>query len=103
MRAGEVVEGTSVELVSAAFSNVVDHRTRSASVFHTKIVGNDSHFVESVLVTKENRGASHGIVVVRLAINLKVVRATTQSVGRKTYAIRIAEVVASGVRDAGDE
>jgi len=52
--AGVVLETGSVEGVGSALGHVVNHRAGVASVFHTKVVGDDVEFGNDVLVADKD-------------------------------------------------
>jgi hypothetical protein len=74
--AGVVLKAATVEGVCAGLGNIVHDSAGIASVFGAKVVTHNLHFPDHIRVAEEEGGPGDRIVVVGLAINLKVVRAT---------------------------
>ena len=103
MRTCKVLKPRSVKIVCATLGHVIYNRPGGAAIFHAEIVGDHADFIQHVLVAEKNRWAGDRIVVVGLAIDLKIVRATAQPIRRERCAVIVAEGIATRVRDSRDE
>ncbi len=74
---GVELEARTMVGVGAGLGHVVDDRAHVAAVLRAEVVGDDLELSDDVLVADEYRRTSYGVVIVRLTIDLEVVRAAT--------------------------
>ncbi len=79
-----------MKLVGPRLGHVIDDGTSVAAELGV-VVGHNLQFRNRVLIAKENGWSGNGIVVVTLAIDLKIIGASPQSIHRHFRAIVIAE------------
>ena len=83
-----------VDGIRARLGHIVDDGTGVASVLGAEVVGDDLDFLDCILVAHENLGSGDRVVVVRLTIDLEVVRAATLAVRRDARAVGVCAIVA---------
>ena len=76
-----VFEAAAVELVRSGLCDVVnDCSTCVPTVLCAVVVGDDLQLRDRILIAEEDLGTADGVVVVRLAIEFKVIKAAALSI-----------------------
>ncbi len=97
------LEAATVQRVRTGLGDVVHNRACIAAVLRTEIIGDDLYFLNGVLVTEKDLRSAYAIVVVRLAVDFRVVVAATLPIDGVIVTIGVGKVITVGADHAGDE
>ena len=102
-RTGIELKAGSMETIGAVLGDVVHHRAHIAAILSAEIVRDDLNFLDRVLIGEEDLRPGDGVIVVRLSVDLEIIRAAALSIRGEARAVGIGKVVHVGCDDSGHE
>ena len=87
--------------IRAVLGYIIHHSAHVAAILSAEVVRDDLKLLDRVLIGEEDLRPRDRIVIVRLPIDLEIIRAPALSVGREARAVGVGKIIHVGRNDPG--